>query len=537
MENSHRRKMPGWLEKAVFYEIYPQTFYDSNGDGIGDIQGIIQKLDYVQSLGSNAIWLNPCFVSPFGDAGYDVADFYQVAPRYGTNDDLKELFQEAQKRDMHIILDLVAGHTSIEHPWFKASCRDERNEYTDWYVWNENIWEQAQPDLPLVRGLAERSAGYVPNFFYFQPALNYGFANPDPNLPWQQSVDAPGPQAVRRELQNIMKFWLDMGASGFRVDMAASLIKRDYGHRKTIELWQEMSGWVEQSYPDACLISEWSTPTEALPAGFHMDFYIHFNVEGYTSLFRKQHSRSRYSFSFFDRDGHGNIREFVDEYYALYSKTADQGFISIPSGNHDIAPRLGKSRGPQDLKVAFTFLMTMPGVPYIYYGDEIGMRGVEGLSSKEGGYARTESRTPMQWDSARNAGFSKADPAQLYLPVENDPEWRTVAGQEHDAQSLLNTVRKLVDLRKQHPALSASGKFMPVYAEPGRYPFVYLREAQNERILVVVNPCDRAVEVELGGADSSGEIERLFGLENGLQVRDGKLFVNMEAVSAGIYRI
>lgn len=189
--------LPSWLETAVFYQIYPQSFYDSNGDGIGDLPGILAKMDYIQSLGVTALWLNPCFVSPFQDAGYDVADYYNVAPRYGTNEDLKRLFEEARQRGIRILLDLVPGHTSIEHPWFKAWARHERNPYTDWYIWTDSVWATRAPPMQAVRAYAERDGSYITNFFYSQPALNYGFARPDPAHPWQQPVDAPGPQAVR----------------------------------------------------------------------------------------------------------------------------------------------------------------------------------------------------------------------------------------------------------------------------------------------------------------------------------------------------
>jgi maltose alpha-D-glucosyltransferase/alpha-amylase len=253
---------PEWLEQAIIYEIYPQSFYDTNGDGIGDLPGVIEKLDYVKSLGANTIWLNPCFESPFSDAGYDISDFYKVAPRYGTNEDLRRLFDEARKRGIRVLLDLVAGHTSIECEWFKQSARHERNEYSDWYIWSNNIWTRMPPGSrqQFIAGTTERSGGYLPNFFPFQPALNYGFANPDPDLPWQQPVDAPGPRAVRAELKKIMKFWLDMGASGYRVDMAASLVKEDPGSRATIELWREIRGWLDREYPEAVLISEWGRP-------------------------------------------------------------------------------------------------------------------------------------------------------------------------------------------------------------------------------------------------------------------------------------
>ncbi|MGC4005089.1 MAG: alpha-amylase family glycosyl hydrolase [Pirellulales bacterium] len=159
---------PRWLEDAVFYQIYPQSFYDTNSDGIGDIPGIIAKLDYIQSIGVNALWLNPVFESPFADAGYDITDFYKVAPRYGTNKDLVRLFKESHRRGMRVCLDLVAGHTSIEHPWFKASAKPEQNKYSDWYIWTNTTWENGVPNV--IRGFSDRDGGYVSNFFYCQPA-------------------------------------------------------------------------------------------------------------------------------------------------------------------------------------------------------------------------------------------------------------------------------------------------------------------------------------------------------------------------------
>lgn len=533
---------PEWLEKAVFYEIYPQSFYDSNGDGIGDLPGIIEKLDYVQSIGADAIWLNPCFESPFGDAGYDVSDFYKVAPRYGTNDDLRRLFEEARKRGVRVVLDLVAGHTSIEHPWFKQSGQYERNAFTDWYVWTGSVWERGLPNMSPIRGAAERSAGYIPNFFYFQPALNYGFASPDPEFPWQQPVDAPGPQAVREELRKIMKYWLDMGASGFRVDMAASLVKNDPGHRANIQLWREMRAWLERSYPDAVLLSEWSYPERAIQAGFHIDFYIHFGTTGYTSLFRKHTGRgmgsNRYSFSFFDKAGLGNIMEFADDFARHYNATRQAGYICIPSGNHDISPRLGRDRTPEELEVAFVFLMTMPGVPKIYYGDEIGMKGVQGLPSKEGAYERTEVRTPMQWDSGVNAGFSSGTPESLYLPVDKDLQGYTVAEQDQTPDSLLNKVRRLVELRRAHPALCNRSEFATLYAQGGRYPFVYMRRGDGESVVVAVNPSERPVEVALPKINgASGQVTVLYGNEDGLCRTGDSWVVKLPGISAGVYKV
>ena len=532
--------MPDWLEKAVFYEIYPQTYYDSNGDGIGDLPGIIQKLDYLQRLGVDAVWLNPCFASPFGDAGYDVSDFYQIAPRYGTNDDMKRLLAEASKRGIRILLDLVPGHTSTEHPWFQASRRREHNDYSDRYIWTDSVWTWNAPGVQMVIGAAERNANYVTNFFHFQPALNYGFAHPDPNHPWQQPVDAPGPQAARRELKNIMKFWLDMGASGFRVDMAGSLVKNDPNGEETSRLWRDVRAWLDKDYPEARLVSEWSQPQVAIPAGFHMDFLLPFASQGYQSLFRKSSGRgqARYGWSFFDRSGHGNIREFLDEYMPLLQATSGKGFIAIPSGNHDTTPRLGDGRTPRDLALAFMFLLTVPGVPFIYYGDEIGMRSPDRLPSKEGGYDRTPARTPMQWDGGANAGFSSAPADRLYLPVDSAADRPNVAAQQEDNASVLNCVRRLIALRRAHPALGASGAFEPIYAEAGKVPFVYRRRLGDETIFVALNPAGQPCQVMLGEEILKQAPEVLYGERDSFaRTGDAGWTLSLPGVSGGIYLV
>ena len=533
--------MPDWLEKAVFYEIYPQSFFDSNGDGIGDLPGILQKLEYLQYLGINAVWLNPCFASPFQDAGYDVSDFYQVAPRYGTNEDLRSLFAEARRLGIRILLDLVAGHTSIENAWFKKSCKTERNAYSDWFIWTDSVWDWKAPGVQTVIGYSERDGNYITNFFHFQPALNYGFANPDPNHPWQQPVEAPGPRAVRQELKNVMKFWLDLGASGFRVDMAGSLVKNDPDNQETARLWQEIRAWLEITYPEARLVSEWSNPSVAIPAGFHMDFLLPFASPAYQTLFQMANipgsSREASGSCFFNSNRPGDIQPFLDSYLPLYQATRGKGFIVIPSGNHDTTPRLGNGRTPRDLELAFLFLLTMPGVPFIYYGDEIGLRSPQSLKSKEGGYGRTGARTPMQWDTTPNAGFSSAPTDRLYLPVEAAQDRPNVATQRTEFDSILNRVRQLIALRQAHPALCASGSFEPIYAEAGKLPFVYKRQAEDERLVVVVNPADQPCEVMLNASLSAQLPETLYGEPGAFMHAGSHWRLHLSGVSGGVYRL
>lgn len=479
--------MNAWLKDAVFYEIYPQSFRDSNGDGIGDFNGIIEKLDYIKELGCNAIWLNPCFDSPFGDAGYDVRDYKLVAPRYGTNEDLVRLFDEAHKRDMHVLLDLVPGHTSVEHAWFRESMKAEENEFSHRYIWSDSIWTSTDPYLPCIRGISDRDGSAAVNFFSTQPALNYGFLNPTES--WQQPMDAPGPMATREAIKDVMRFWLSKGCDGFRVDMAGSLVKGDdEASTGTIALWQDFRAFLEEEFPDAVMVSEWGEPDKSLAAGFHMDFLLHFGPSHYNDLFRCQEP-------YFSSRGKGNCGAFVRRYLESYRKaSAGEGLICIPSGNHDM-DRLARTLTPEEIKLAFAFLYTMPGAPFLYYGDEIGMRYVEGLTSKEGGYGRTGSRTPMQWDDSANAGFSTAEPEALYLPIDLVVDRPNAASQMNDAQSIRSELQRIIALRKAHPALGNCGTIEFLQAEG--YPLCYLREAEGERLLVCVNPSANAQQMTL----------------------------------------
>lgn len=473
-------KQPEWLDKAVFYEIYPQSFNDTNADGIGDIQGIIEKLDYIKELGATALWLNPCFASPFGDAGYDVADYYQVAPRYGTNEDLKRLFTEAHKRDMHVLLDLVPGHTSVDHPWFKESVKAEKNEFTDRYVWTDSIWEEPT-GYGSLRGISDRDGSCAVNFFSHQPALNYGYYKPEKS--WQQSMDAPGPVATREALKDIMRFWLGMGCDGFRVDMAGSLVKLDEDGKGTIKLWQNVREFLDAEFPEAAMVSEWGEPDKSLQGGFHMDFLLHFGPSHYNDLFRCEKP-------YFD--GEGDVSEFVQKYIESYEKSERKGLICIPSGNHDM-DRLAKWIHGDKRKIAFAFLLSMPGAPFIYYGDEIGMNYVEGLTSVEGGYNRTGSRSPMQWDRSTNAGFSTAAPDKLYIRQDDAPDRPDAETQMQDENSLRSEIKRLIEIRQAHSALQSKGEIEFVYVEKNAYPFVYLRKSDEEQILVILNPSDKEV--------------------------------------------
>ncbi len=474
--------MANWLNDAVVYEIYPQSFCDSNGDGIGDLTGIINKLDYIEKMGFTAIWLNPINPSSFRDAGYDVTDFYSIAPRYGTNDDYKELCDAAHSRGMKVIFDLVAGHTSIDHPWFVESAKCEKNKYTNRYIWTDDTFDNEEG----IKGYSERNGNYIANFFWSQPALNYGYAHPDPEKPWQLPVTHPDCVATKEELKKIIDFWIDLGTDAFRVDMAASLIKGDTDGSYMKAFWNEMRCHIERKNPNCLLIAEWGFPTDAINAGFHLDFLLHSGISAYTSLFRHEKGRNTTRLfvgeSYFNKEGKGDINEYLRRFLYDLENTRGKGYIGMITGNHDMQ-RLAYKRTTEEIKAAMVFLFTMPGVPFVYYGDEIGMDYIENLPSKEGGYNRTGSRTPMQWNNEKNHGFSISD--FPYLPTDSRKNAPTIENQLDDKNSLLSFVKELIRLHKSESALHADSDFNVLMAD---YPFVYERNDGNKKFLIAINP-------------------------------------------------
>lgn len=503
-DNLKEQSMKKWFSDAVFYEIYPQTFFDSDGDGIGDFNGITAKLDYIKSLGCNAIWMNPCFDSPFKDAGYDVRDYKKPAGRYGTEADLVRLFNEVHARGMHIILDLVPGHTSEEHEWFKESKKVGRNEFSDRYIWTD-FWLSNADGLNFVAGEAQRSGVYVTNFFKCQPALNYGFLNPKEK--WQKPLEDPECIKTRDAIVDIILFWLSKGADGFRVDMADSLVKHDDGHKSgTIKVWQYIFDKIRKQFPDAFFVSEWGRPNESSEAGFDSDFLLDWAGNPYNALVRDYecHSDGTDNSFFKQRNAGGSVAagtgdssraesldRFLNAYLDWYEATKDKSFISLITGNHD-TPRLKNSLTDEEIKLYIVFIMTMPGIPFIYYGDEIGMRYMADLPTKEGGYTRTGTRTPMQWDDTENAGFSSGEKSAVYIPL--DPGYKSinVKIQEDDRDSLLNFVRKMTAFRQQTQELRDNGNFEVI----SRDPLVYRRGS----IITGINPSGTDKTVNIGTA-------------------------------------
>lgn len=511
LEPAERTARPQWLADARFYEIYPQSFADSNGDGIGDIPGIIARLDYVRDLGCNAIWLNPCYDSPFKDAGYDVRDYKKVAPRYGTNSDLIALFDAAHQRGMRVLLDLVPGHTSEEHDWFRASARPDPESRTvvegetgrvenvsERYLWTDS-WIAGADSLPFIGGESERDGTYVLNFFKCQPALNYGFAHPKHS--WQKPALGPDALATCEALLDVMRFWLSRGADGFRVDMADSLVKHDEdGKPFTIRTWRWMLSRIRSEFPQAAFVSEWGRPRESMAAGFDMDFYLDWrwggNPNGYNLLLRNTDTPllREGDASYFNADSGASIKPFLGEYLPQLAEAERAGgCFDLITCNHDTL-RTAQRLSERELKLAYATLFAMPGAPFLYYGDEIGMR-YRPIPTKEGGYVRTGSRTPMQWDATANLGFSSAPAERLYLPVDPSADAPTVAAQNADPDSLLCWVRTMLRLRGDTAALRADAGMRVVAApEQGRL-FAFERFDRFDQasesggsVLVAVNP-------------------------------------------------
>lgn len=451
---------PEWLRDGVIYQVYPSSYKDSDGNGIGDIRGVISELDYIESLGVRAIWFNPLFVSGWIDGGYDVIDFYRVDPRFGTNNDMVELIEKAHAKGIKVMLDLVAGHTSDKHPWFIQSSQDTNLQYSDYYIWSDRLPDaKAERDLETMlkdpnymqntigkwmKSEYPRNKFYMKNFYACQPSLNYGYANPDPSRPWEQGVDAPGPKAVRQELKDIIAFWYGKGVDGFRVDMANSLVKNDKDKKEIMNLWREIREWSDKNYPDHVLMAEWGSPKYCLAAGYNIDMDLNgTKAHNRRMYFDRKHQADGGSYFSLDggqpsvKDLYGNAwpedkidskttaAEMLKEYYDYFTdcleSTETMGYFATITGNHDhLRINMGARNTPDQLKVMLTWVLTMP-MPILYYGDEIGMRSLVDLPNVEGanhnGKERSGARTPMQWTSGETAGFSTCSPDKLYLPV------------------------------------------------------------------------------------------------------------------------
>jgi maltose alpha-D-glucosyltransferase/alpha-amylase len=487
---------PLWFKRAVFYEVLIRGFADSNGDGTGDIKGLTSKLDYLQWLGVDCVWLLPIYESPLRDGGYDISDFMKVLPEFGDLGDFVQLVDEAHKRGMRIIADLVMNHSSDQHPWFQASRSDPDGPYGDYYVWSDTDEPYSEARIIFVDTETSnwtwdpvRKQYFWHRFFSHQPDLNYE------NL------------AVQEAMIDVLKFWLDLGIDGFRLDAVPYLFEEvghnGENHPKTHEFLKRVRKEVDSLYPDRVMLCEANQWPEDVVEYFGEDgdeCQMAFHFPLMPRLFMAVRRESRYPISeilantppipdscqwgIFLRNHDELTLEMVtdderDYMYAEYAK--DPRMKSNIGIARRLAPLLENSRDQIEL---FTgLLLSLPGSPVLYYGDEIGMGDNIYLGDRDG------VRTPMQWNADRNAGFSHADPQALYLPAILDPVYGyqalNVEAQMRSSSSLLNWTRKMLGVRKQHPVFGMGSYEELGSSNPSVLAFV--REFGDDKVLCVNN--------------------------------------------------
>jgi len=487
---------PLWFKRAVFYEVLIRGFADSDGDGTGDIKGLTSKLDYLQWLGVDCVWLLPIYESPLRDGGYDISDFMKVLPEFGDLGDFVQLVDEAHKRGMRIIADLVMNHSSDQHPWFQASRSDPGGPYGDYYVWSDTDEPYSEARIIFVDTETSnwtwdpvRKQYFWHRFFSHQPDLNY--ENP----------------AVQEAMIDVLKFWLDMGIDGFRLDAVPYLFEEaghnGENHPKTHDYLKRVRKEVDELYPDRVMLCEANQWPEDVVEYFGEDgdeCQMAFHFPLMPRLFMAVRRESRYPISeilantpaipgncqwgIFLRNHDELTLEMVtdderDYMYAEYAK--DPRMKSNVGIARRLAPLLENSRDQIEL---FTgLLLSLPGSPVLYYGDEIGMGDNIYLGDRDG------VRTPMQWNADRNAGFSTADPQQLYLPALLDPVYGyqavNVEAQMRSSSSLLNWTRKMLAVRKQHPVFGMGSYEELGSSNPSVLAFV--REFGDDKVLCVNN--------------------------------------------------
>lgn len=473
-----------WWQTGIIYQIYPRSFADGNGDGIGDLPGITSRLDYCRWLGVDALWLSPIFPSPMADFGYDVSDYIDIEPIFGTLADFDEMLAAAHRLDLRIILDFVPNHTSDQHPWFleSRSARDARRR--DWYIWLDPAPGGGPPNnwVSVFGGSAwtwDESTGQ----YYF-----HSYLSQQPDLNWRNPE-------VREAMWDVLRFWLDRGVDGFRIDAISRLIKdaefrdnplnpdyrpglRDYYrllHKHSLdqpevhEVVRQMRGVLDE-YGDRVMIGEAYLPLERVITYYEAGVHFPFNFQ----LIKQPWDASA-------------ICRLVERYEEMLPRDHWPNWVLGNHDNHRVASRIGRYQ----TRVAAMLLLTLRGTPTLYYGDEIGMvdvpvppdqihdpweKNVPGM-----GVGRDPERTPMQWNSESNAGFTTGTP---WLPVAEDFEQANVAVQRDDAQSLLALHRRLIQLRAAEPALQ-TGNYQSLPVEDNTV--AYLREQDGRRFLVALN--------------------------------------------------
>jgi maltose alpha-D-glucosyltransferase/alpha-amylase len=496
---------PLWFKRAVFYEIHIRGFFDANGDGSGDFRGLTEKLDYLQWLGIDCIWLLPFYRSPLRDGGYDIADFGNVHPDYGSVADVEELINAAHARRIRVIADLVMNHTSADHPWFQESRSDPNSPKRNWYVWSDT--PERYQDARIIFIDTESSnwtydpvagAYYWHRFFSHQPDLNY--ANPD----------------VREAMIEVLRFWLDLGLDGFRLDAVPYLFEREGTNcenlPETHAYLKRVRKEIDENYPDRVLLAEanqWPADVvEYFGDGDECHMAFHFPVMPrmfmairreeaapiYEILRQTPHIPDTTQWGLFLRNHDELTLEMVtdEERDYMYAEYAKDPRMKLNLGiRRRLAPLLDNGR--DEIELLHAIMFSLPGSPVLYYGDEVAMGDNVFLGDRDG------VRTPMQWTGDRNGGFSRADFAQLYAPPLMDPVYGfqavNVEAQLRTATSLLRWIHRFIALRKEHPVFGF-GTYEPIEPSNPRI-FAHLRQFEDDLMLCVHNVARSAQAVEL----------------------------------------
>ena len=503
-----------WYKDAIIYQVHVRTFYDSNGDGIGDFQGLEQKLDYLQELGINAIWLMPFFPSPLRDDGYDIADYYSVHSSYGTLDDFRKFLKAAHDRGIRVIIEMVLNHTSEQHPWFQESRSSQDNPRRDWYVWSDTDTRYKGARIIFLDTEMSNWAWdpisksyYWHRFFSHQPDLNY---------------DNP---AVRQEMWNVMKFWLEMGVDAFRLDAVPYLVEREgtscENLPETHEILKDLRRKLDKEFPGRMLLAEANQwPADLRPYfgdgdEFHMAF--HFPLMPRMFMGVKLEDRKPITeilqqtpeippscqWCLFLRNHDELTLEMVKDLERdyMYDAYAQNKTMRINLGiRRRLAPLLDNDR--RRIELMNGILMSLPGTPIIYYGDEIGMGDNINLGDRNG------VRTPMQWSGGWNGGFSGADPESLYAPLILNPVYGyqavNVLSQRRSEHSLLSWMRRIIAVRR---STGVFGKGSIEFLYPANHRVLaYVRQLGKETVLAVNNLSSAAQAVELDLRKYKGNI-------------------------------
>ena len=506
---------PLWYREAVIYELHVRAFKDSNADGIGDFPGLIQKMDYLQELGVTCLWLLPFFPSPLKDDGYDISDYLNVHPMYGTIENFREFLAAAHDRDLQVMIELVVNHTSDQHPWFQAARRAPRGSpERDFYVWSDT--EERYREARIIFSDTERSNWtwdplakqyYWHRFFSHQPDLN--FENP----------------AVVQEVLKVMRYWLDMGVDALRIDAIPYLVERDGSNcenlPETHAVMKTLRREIDAGYTNRMLLAEANQwPTDVRPYfgdgdECHMAFHFPLMPRIYMAL--RQEDRlpitdiiaqtpdipETCQWGLFLRNHDELTLEMVtnDERDYMYLAYSSDPRMRLNLGiRRRLAPLVDNNR--RRIELLNSLLLSFPGTPILYYGDELGMGDNIYLGDRNG------VRTPMQWNGDRNAGFSTATPARLYSPVIMDPVWGyeavNVEAQQGDPSSLLNWMRNMIALRKLFPVFGRGS--MKFFDPSNRKVLAYMRQYQDQRVLCVANLSRFAQPVDLDLSEAEGAI-------------------------------